>query len=122
VFWYRYDWKTEVELNLEFIDEVCERYGASPALRGWYLPHETTDSSLRILDINTTLARRLRDVTPDRPILISPFFAGRSDLWNGDDARSRPGSAPRCPRRRRRTCRTGEPTPPWPSSGTECRP
>jgi hypothetical protein len=64
VFWYRYDWQTELELNLAFIDEVCDRYAGSPAFGGWYLPHETTDSSLRILDLNTALARRVKSVTP----------------------------------------------------------
>ena len=90
VFWYRYDWQTELELNLAFIDEVCDRYAGSPAFGGWYLPHETTDSSLRILDLNTALARRVKSVTPGLPVLVSPFFFGRSDLWNGTDLRSRP--------------------------------
>jgi hypothetical protein len=89
-FWYRYDWTTELDLNLGFIDEVCDRYAGSPAFGGWYLPHETTDSSLRILDLNSALARRVKSVTPELPVLISPFFAGRSDLWNGTDLRSRP--------------------------------
>jgi hypothetical protein len=88
-FWYRYDWRTEVDINLEFIDEVWERYGDAPALRGWYLPHETTDSSLRILDINTTLAGRLREIS-HLPILISPFFLGRADMAATTDPRQRP--------------------------------
>jgi hypothetical protein len=88
--WHRYDWRTEVSLNLAFIDEVCGRYADSPAFKGWYLPHETTDSSLRILDINTELAGRIKSVAPGLPVLVSPFFAGRSDLWDGADPRSRP--------------------------------
>jgi hypothetical protein len=87
-FWYRYDWTTERDLNLAFIDEVCERYLGSPAFGGWYLPHETTDSSLRILDLNTALASRLKSVTPGLPVLISPFFAGRGDVWNGTGPRT----------------------------------
>ncbi|MCG2799803.1 MAG: DUF4434 domain-containing protein [Cellulomonas sp.] len=90
LFWYRYDWRTEVDLNLAFIDEAWQRYGDSPAFRGWYLPHETTDSSLRIIDINTTLAARLKQITPHLPVMVSPFFYGRSDLWNGGDLRLRP--------------------------------
>lgn len=90
LFWYRYDWQSELELNLEFVDEVNARYGSHPALGGWYLPHETTDSSLRILDINTALAARLKALTPGLPVLISPFFFGRGDLWNGTDLRMRP--------------------------------
>lgn len=90
-FWYRYDWKTEVDVNLAFIDEVWERYGDSPAFQGWYLPHETTDSSLRILDINTTLAARLREIS-GLPILISPFFLGRADMAATTDPRQQPRS------------------------------
>ncbi len=33
MFWYRYDWQTELDVNLAFIDEVCDRYAGSPALR-----------------------------------------------------------------------------------------
>jgi hypothetical protein len=87
-FWYRYDWTTERDLNLAFIDEVCERYLGSPAFGGWYLPHETTDSSLRILDLNTALASRVKSVTPELPVLVSPFFAGRGDLRNGTGPRT----------------------------------
>jgi hypothetical protein len=89
-YWYRYDWQTEVAINRELIREVVDTYAGSPAFAGWYLPHETTDSSLRIMDINGSLAEELRALTPSLPILISPFFFGRSDLWNGEDLRSRP--------------------------------
>jgi hypothetical protein len=88
-YWYRYDWRTEVEINLEFIDEMIDRYGHAPALKGWYLPHETTDSSLRILDINGRLAERLREVSR-LPILVSPFFHGRADMATSTDPRQRP--------------------------------
>lgn len=78
-FWTRYDWQSEVEVNLDFIGEATDRYGSSSAFAGWYLPHETSDTSCRILDINTTLAEHIRR-TDDRPILISPYFLGRKDV------------------------------------------
>lgn len=90
LFWYRHDWQTEVAINREFVKEMWERYGSSPAFAGWYLPHETTDSSLRIIDINTALATQLRALTPELDIMVSPFFWGRADLWNGADLRGRP--------------------------------
>jgi hypothetical protein len=90
VFWYRYDWRSEVDVNRELIREAWDRYGASSAFAGWYLPHETADSSLRIIDINGSLAEEIRTLTPQLPILVSPFFFGRSDLWNGSDRRSKP--------------------------------
>ena len=88
-YWHRYDWQTEVAINREFIAEAWDRYGSSAAFRGWYLPHETTDSSLRIVDINTALAEAIREVS-DLPILISPYFMGRADISGQRDDRSMP--------------------------------
>lgn len=79
-FWHRHDWRTEVEINRAFIAEVWERYGESGAFKGWYLPHEATDSSsLRILDINTALAEEVKNLT-GLPVLISPYYMGRQDI------------------------------------------
>src|SRR5699024_9017057 len=77
--WQRNDWRTEVGVNREYVHELFETYGSSPAFRGWYLPHETSDSGLHIIDINTALAQEIRAVS-DRPILVSPFFQARADL------------------------------------------
>jgi hypothetical protein len=79
VHWMRHDWQSEVAINSEFIREMYDRYGDSPAFRGWYLPHETSDSSHRSLDINTTLAGEIRKIS-DLPILASPYFHGRADM------------------------------------------
>lgn len=91
-YWHRYDWETEVRINREFIAEVWDRYGASPAFRGWYMPHETTDSSLRIVDINSRLAESIRERS-DLPILISPYYMGRADIAGHHDRRSLPRTA-----------------------------
>jgi hypothetical protein len=90
--WHRYDWEAEVAINREFIAEMWDRYGQSPAFRGWYLPHETTDSSLRIIDINTRLAEAIRQVS-DLPILVSPYYMGRADIAGQRDHRTLPRSA-----------------------------
>jgi len=76
--WHRNDWTVEVELNKAYLHEMYGRYGDAPAFRGWYLPHETFDSGLRIIDINTALATEIRTFS-DLPILVSPFFHGRTD-------------------------------------------
>jgi hypothetical protein len=76
--WHRNDWTVEVELNRRYLHEMYDRYGNSPAFRGWYLPHETIDSGMRIIDINTALAREIRTFS-QLPILVSPFFHGRTD-------------------------------------------
>jgi uncharacterized protein DUF4434 len=90
--WHRYDWESEVAINRAFIAEMWDRYGDSPAFRGWYLPHETTDTSLRILDINTRLAETIRTVS-DLPILVSPYYMGRADIAGMRDHRSLPRTA-----------------------------
>ena len=79
-YWYRNDWKTEVKINLEFADEVWEKFGKNPAFAGWYLPHETGDTSMRIIDINYNLSKHLKEKT-NLPILISPYFLGRSNTY-----------------------------------------
>jgi hypothetical protein len=76
--WHRNDWKIEVELNRAYLHEMFDRYGSSPAFRGWYLPHETYDSGMRIMDINVALATEIRGFS-SLPILVSPFFHGRTD-------------------------------------------
>jgi hypothetical protein len=77
-FWHDYGWRKEVEVNRALVREVWDRYGGHPALGGWYLSHETPDTSKRILDIHAALAEEIRKVC-DLPILISPFFSGRFD-------------------------------------------
>ncbi len=77
--WYRNDWTVEVDINREYLREMHATYGDSPAFQGWYLPHETSDSGLRIIDINTSLAKEIRAIS-DLPILVSPYFHSRADF------------------------------------------
>ena len=79
-FWYRNNWKKEMEINVAFIDEVWNKFGKYPSFAGWYLPHETGDTSLRIIDLNAHLAEYLKKIS-DLPILISPYFFGRPNAY-----------------------------------------
>ncbi len=87
-YWHRHDWGTEVALNREFAREVWDRYGSHSSFRGWYLPHETADTSVRIIDINAALAEHVRSVA-DLPVLISPYWHGRVDHGEAPDQRGR---------------------------------
>lgn len=78
-YWRRNDWTVEVDINRAFLHEMFETYGSSPAFKGWYLPHERSDSGMRIIDINTALAKEIRSVS-DLPILVSPYFYARDDM------------------------------------------
>jgi Domain of unknown function (DUF5109)/Domain of unknown function (DUF4434) len=86
--WHRHDWQTEVALNREFAREAWDRYGGHPSFKGWYLPHETADTSARIIDINTALAEHVRGIA-DLPVLISPYWHGRADDGEPADQRGR---------------------------------
>ena len=72
--WNMGDVKGELEKNKMFIDEVLERYGDIPSLKGWYIPHETSRNALNIIDIMGGLSKMCKDKTPDKKVLISPFF------------------------------------------------
>lgn len=80
IHWVKNDWKKEVEINVDFIEEVWEKYGGYAAFKGWYLPHETGDTGCRIIDINTTLAKKIKSLS-DLPILVSPYFFGRNNPY-----------------------------------------
>ena len=69
----------EVAVNLDLIDELIERYGAHPAFHGWYLSHEP-GLEARPWEIWNPLAQRLRNRTPEKPLLLSPRYEGVK--WN----------------------------------------
>ena len=67
----------EVKINKLFIDEVLERYGHYPSFEGWYIPHEfckEAKGTLNFGDILRDLPRLCKDKTPDKKVLVSPFF------------------------------------------------
>jgi hypothetical protein len=70
------NWGAESALNLELIDELMERYGRHPAFFGWYLSHEPNldTGPWRIWN---PLTRKMRQLTPDKPVILSPRFEGR---------------------------------------------
>ncbi len=87
--------KPEMERNKHFVKEVMERYGDIPSFYGWYIPHETCDNVYSIKEIMGGLAAFCKDKTPDKKVLVSPFFRGTpvdeknprspedtADVWN----------------------------------------
>jgi len=73
--WHRQSWWKEVDLNKAFIDEVVERYGDSPAFKGWYMTHETSRLDSHIVEIFNGIGRHCKSVK-DVPVLISPYPQG----------------------------------------------
>lgn len=64
----------EIRKNRAFINEVYERYGNSPAFCGWYIPQEAAFDNLNIKEVMRGLSGLCKDKTPDKKVLISPFF------------------------------------------------
>lgn len=74
--WLKGFWKDEVDINLKFIDEVWAKYGHYKSFYGWYFVHEVGRDELNIDKIYGYLGEKCKKITPEKPILISPFFAG----------------------------------------------
>lgn len=75
-YWIKMQWDKEVSINLELIDELLGRYGEHEAFYGWYLSHEP---ELRLFPWNiwNPLITKMREMTPEKPVLLSPRFEGR---------------------------------------------
>ncbi len=74
--WNDGDAKGELEKNKIFIKEMLERYEGISSFKGWYIPHETCDDVFNIKDVMGGLAALCKDKTPDKKVLVSPFFRG----------------------------------------------
>ena len=73
--WLLNDWDTEVDINKRLMDEVEERYLHHKSFHGWYISHEG-DIKFHQEKIWVPLARKMRQDTPDKKIMISPRYAG----------------------------------------------
>ncbi len=74
--WTRLDNDREAAINVDLIDELLERYGRHPAFFGWYLSHEPPLSHSP-WEVWNPLILKMRRLTPEKPILLSPRYEGR---------------------------------------------
>lgn len=75
-YWQNNQPEREVELSMAVADEVWERYGASPAFKGWYLSLEVSRRFGGIIDIYSQLGRHCKAISGGLPVLISPWMDG----------------------------------------------
>ena len=75
--WNHGDAAGEIRKNRLFVDEVYERYGDYPSFEGWYIPQETCTEELNICEVFNGLSSICKDKTPDKAVMISPFFRSR---------------------------------------------
>ncbi|WP_282773725.1 DUF4434 domain-containing protein [Phaeodactylibacter xiamenensis] len=78
--WAQGDFQREVALNLRVIDEVWERYGSSPAFKGWYICQEVSRKTAGIIDLYRQLGLHCKKVSGGLPTLISPYIDGQKAI------------------------------------------
>ncbi len=74
--WHEGQYEKEVDINLQLMEEIMEKYGHHPAFKGWYLSHEMTTLDHSFLSHYYTLIDQLKRLK-DIPMLISPYVKGR---------------------------------------------
>lgn len=80
--WNDGDYQFEVEQNKKFLKEFLGRYKDMPAFKGWYIPQEGGSRAYNLKETMGAIAKLCKEVTPDKPVLISPFFRGRNHAPN----------------------------------------
>jgi hypothetical protein len=83
LFWGLYDpgdWADRgaeaLAVNVAFCGEVFDRFGRHPGFGGWYLSFELSRDDPRQIDLVLGAGRHVKVVSPDLPVLISPYMAG----------------------------------------------
>ena len=71
---YKHDW----EINQKVINELMNRYGSHPAFKGWYVAPEGPVAAPCYVEIFKRLSDRMKELTPQKPVLISPYYPS----WN----------------------------------------
>ena len=74
--WNSGDYWGELEQNKILVDEMLSLYGDNPAFKGWYIPHETGSNIYNIKETMECLTALCKEKSPDKLVLISPFFRG----------------------------------------------
>lgn len=75
-FWHKGEVEKERDINFKVIEEAWERYGASPAFKGWYLTQEVSRNVWGIINVYSSIGRFCKEISNGLPVLISPFIEG----------------------------------------------
>ncbi len=68
------NWRHDWEINRRFVEEIESRYNGHPAFTGWYMANETVQPSRNAAELYTRIPARMKELSPDRPVLISPGY------------------------------------------------
>lgn len=75
-YWIEGDWQKEAAINIQFIDEVLDRYGHYRCFTGWYLTHEVSQGEKNYIKLATTIGQHCKKTSPEKLTLISPYYHG----------------------------------------------
>lgn len=78
-YWHAGEYAKEIQISKDVVSEAWERYGDSPAFKGFYLSCEVSGKFKGIVDIYADLGRHCKKVSGGLPVLISPYIAGRKN-------------------------------------------
>lgn len=73
------NWKEDWDICQKFLPEVMARYGDHPAFHGWYIAPENCFYSKGIVEIYKRYSGLMKELTPEKPVLISPWYP--SDVY-----------------------------------------
>jgi hypothetical protein len=75
-YWQTAAYKRDMEVSMRVVEEVWQRYGSSPAFKGWYLSLEISRRTGAMVDVFARLGQHCKDVSGALPVLISPYIDG----------------------------------------------
>jgi len=85
-FWKDGRLQDEVDINLELVDEIWQKYGKCRAFAGWYMAHEFGRLYGGVPESLKKVADRCKSVSDGLPVIMSPYMWGKKAV--GDDATS----------------------------------
>ncbi len=88
-YWSSGEYQKEVDINLEFLDEVWARYGRRKAFAGWYLTQEVSRNKAGVIGLLARIGSHCKALSNGLPTLISPWIDGKKAVWAFDSALSK---------------------------------
>lgn len=84
VFWRDGRLQDEVDINLELVEEIWQKYGKYSAFAGWYMAHEFGRLHGDVPKSLKKVADRCKAVSNGLPVIMSPYMWGKKIV--GEDA------------------------------------
>jgi hypothetical protein len=84
-YWHEGKYEKEIQISKDVVSEVWEKYGSSPAFKGFYLSCEVSGKFHGIVDIYADLGKHCKKLSGGLPVLISPYIAGKKATKAYDD-------------------------------------